>query len=189
MAAGPRMQPSDKAMNQPRTARGKRPTNKKFTAAAANPSKPGGEIHAAARQAGGGAPARLLAVRASPSLPRSPRTPRPRIGGSGSVSIHDGAAGVGGVGGAGVGGGVAAGGVQPGDAPARPRPRADLLRAAPPPRAPRRLPLHPLPPRASPRPPPAPPRPPRLPRPPASGACAAPLHLLVQLLLVLVFGG
>lgn len=135
-------------------------------------------------------PARLRAVRASPSpLPAHAEAKNWRgfvsdFGGSGS--IHDGAAGVGGVGGARVGGGVAAGGVQPGDAPARPRPRADLLRAAPPPRAPRRLPLHPLPPRASPRPSPAPPR---LPRSPASGACAAPLHLLVQLLLVLVFGG
>ncbi|GJM96984.1 hypothetical protein PR202_ga13871 [Eleusine coracana subsp. coracana] len=46
----------------------------------------------------------------------------------------------------GVGGGVAARGVQPGDAPARPSPHAALLRAAPPPRAPRRVPLRPLPP-------------------------------------------
>jgi hypothetical protein len=72
----------------------------------------------------------------------------------GPISIHGGAAGVGGGRGPGGGGGLAARGVQPGNAPARPSPRAALLRAAPPPRAPRRLPLRPLPsprPRAAPR--------------------------------------
>ncbi|KAJ1293100.1 hypothetical protein BS78_01G042500 [Paspalum vaginatum] len=136
---------------------------------------------------------RVRAVRLPPpSILRSapPRTrKRGELGaaacGWARVSIHDGAAGVGGVGGAGLGGGVAARGVQPGDAPARPRPRSHLLRAAPPPRAPRRLPLRPLPPRAHPRPAPPPPPPP-LPRPHPSGNCAAPFHLLLLLLLVFV---
>jgi hypothetical protein len=52
------------------------------------------------------------------------------------------------------------------------------------------LPLHPLPPRAGPRPAPTSPSHLRLPRLPDSGACAAPVHLLLQLLvLVFLFGG
>ncbi|CAN6291432.1 unnamed protein product, partial [Urochloa humidicola] len=177
------------ATNQPRTVRGKLQTKQNLQRRAANPSKPGGEIHAAAR-AGRRTEAPAYAFVPCAPPPSLPRSPRPRIW-EGSVSIHDGAAGVGGVGGAGVGGGVAAGGVQPGDAPAGPCPRAHLLRAAAPPRAGRVLPLHPLPPRPRPRPLPPPDSPqPRVPRPPASGARAAPLNLLLQLLvLFLVFGG
>jgi len=147
--------------------------------------KPGGEIHAAG---GRGRPPSCRARLPSHPLPFSAPGAREGESLNWGVPIHDGAAGVGGVGGAGLGGGVAARGVQPGDAAARPRPRAHLLRAAPPPRAPRRLPLRPLPSRARPpRPAPPPPRPP-LPRPPAPRAFAATFRLLVLLLFLFFVG-
>uniref|UniRef100_A0A0E0KKG6 Uncharacterized protein n=1 Tax=Oryza punctata TaxID=4537 RepID=A0A0E0KKG6_ORYPU len=161
------------------------------TAAAAE-SEPAGETHAAA---GGSRQARPHARALVPCLPRHDTLGHPRRRGIRILEVrgNGGTAGVGGGGGSGVGCGVAARGVQPGDAPRRPGPRAALLRAAPPPRPPRGLPLHPLRPRPSHAPPPPlpssarPPTPP--PPPPASGVRRSRTYVLPFPFLLLIVVG